>query len=277
MTGFAIDISPCHRFVLAVALLPGILCSRPAATNVVHSDWQRFLPESVANACIVFYDERAGTFHRYSPELCAQGVLPASTFKIFNSLVAIETGVAPDESMRLPWDGRTRAIASWNQDHTLRTAFSNSVVWYYQELARRIGSERMQLYLDRTDYGNGDISAGIDQFWLAGGFRVSPDTQINFLRRLAHDDLPFEARSMSIVRSIMLNAPEGDFVLRAKTGLLLETEPPHGWWVGYLQRDQERLFFATLLFAREGGEVDQLFLDARKDVTRAAWQDLGWN
>ena len=278
VTGFARRPGFFFGFILTAAIPPlCVLCSRPAATEVVHADWQRLLPAAVADACIDLYDESSHTFHRYKPELCATGVLPASTFKIFNSLVALDTGVAPDENMLLSWDGRTRSIASWNQDHTLRTAFSNSVVWYYQELARRIGATRMQSYLNRAGYGNGDISAGIDQFWLTGGFRISPDEQIEFLRRLAHNQLPFKERSMNIVRSIMLNAADGDFELRAKTGLLLENESAYGWWVGYLQRGHERLFFATLLFAHEGAEVDQTFIDARKDVTRAAWQSLGWN
>ncbi len=47
--------------------------------------------------------------------------VPASTFKILNSLVILETGVLPDTETVVPWDGIERDVAAWNQDHSLRT------------------------------------------------------------------------------------------------------------------------------------------------------------
>ena len=99
--------------------------------------------------------------------------LPASTFKIPNSLIALETGVVgdPDQDV-FKWDGVVRAIEAWNRDHTLRSAIGASAVPVYQEIARRIGAERMQKYLDLFEYGNRDIGGGIDQFWLTGDLRM---------------------------------------------------------------------------------------------------------
>ena len=92
--------------------------------------------------------------------------LPASTFKIPNSVIALETGVVADPDKDIfKWDGVTRSIEAWNKDHTLRSAIAVSAVPVYQEIARRIGAERMQKYLDLLDYGNRDIGDGIDQFW----------------------------------------------------------------------------------------------------------------
>ncbi len=94
--------------------------------------------------------------------------LPASTFKIFNALVALETGVIPDEHATFKWDGVERSVPAWNQDHDLASAISVSAVWYFQELARRIGRERMQEWIDRAKYGNQNIGGEIDSFWLNG-------------------------------------------------------------------------------------------------------------
>ena len=117
----------------------------------------------------VLYDFNKNQYIRFNPERCAEQFIPASTFKIMNSLIGLETGVIPDENYVIKWDGTHYDVPSWNQDHTLKTAIQNSVVWYYQELARRVGSEKMQYYVDAAQYGNQNISGQIDNFWLEGG------------------------------------------------------------------------------------------------------------
>ena len=120
-----------------------------------------------------------------------EGRLPASTFKIPNSIIALETGVVEDPDKDVfKWDGVTRSIEPWNKDHTLRSAIAVSAVPVYQEIARRIGAERMQKYLDLFDYGNRDIGGGIDQFWLTGNLRIDPIQQIDFVDRLRRGVLP---------------------------------------------------------------------------------------
>src|SRR4029453_18482408 len=121
----------------------------------------------------------------------SEGKLPASTFKIPNSLIALETGVVEDPDKDVfKWDGVTRSIEAWNKDHTLRSAIAVSAVPVYQEIARRIGAERMQKYLDLMEYGNRDIGGGIDQFWLTGNLRIDPIQQIDFVDRLRRGVLP---------------------------------------------------------------------------------------
>ena len=111
--------------------------------------------------------------------------LPASTFKIPNSMIALETGVVADPDKDVfKWDGVVRSIEAWNKDHTLRSAIAASAVPVYQEIARRIGAERMQKYVDLFDYGNRDIGGGIDQFWLTGNLRIDPVQQVDFVDRL---------------------------------------------------------------------------------------------
>src|SRR5690606_26270393 len=121
--------------------------------------------------------------------------LPASTFKIPNSLIALETGIASGADFALAWDSTAVPPQPWWPDawrqpeQTLRSAFQHSVVWYYQELARRIGEERMATYVAQFDYGNHDIGGGIDQFWLDGALRISPMEQVAFLQRFYQGDL----------------------------------------------------------------------------------------
>ena len=126
----------------------------------------------------------------------------------------------------------------------MRSAFQGSVVWYYQELARRIGPRVMEDYLRLTDYGNGSVDGGVDRFWLDGGLRISADRQIAFLRRLRAGDLPLSRRNQRLVRELMIVEEAPDYVIHAKTGLALRGESPLGWWVGWVEQGGNALFFA---------------------------------
>ena len=172
-------------------------------------------------------------------ERSGEGKLPASTFKIPNSIIALETGVVgdPDKDV-FKWDGVTRSIEAWNKDHTLRSAIAASAVPVYQEIARRIGAERMQKYVDLLDYGNRDIGGGIDQFWLTGNLRIDPMQQIDFVDRLRRGVLPVSKRSQELVRDILPVTKVGDATIRAKTGLLgaERGKPSLGWLVGWVEK-----------------------------------------
>ena len=142
-----------------------------------------------------------------------EGQLPASTFKIPNSIIALETGVVEDPDKDVfKWDGVTRSIEAWNKDHTLRSAIAASAVPVYQEIARRIGPERMQKYVDLMDYGNHDIGGGIDQFWLTGNLRIDPMQQVDFLDRLRRGVLPVSKRSQELMRDILTVTKVGDAI-----------------------------------------------------------------
>jgi beta-lactamase class D len=209
-----------------------------------------------------YFDGQPGTFvlynltrdHtlRYNPDRAAQRFLPASTFKILNSLISLETGVIPDENTVIKWDGTRYDVPSWNQDHTLRTAIAASVVWYYQKLARRVGQERMQKYVTAAGYGNHDIAGNIDSFWLDGALRVSADEQVAFLKRLVQNDLPFAARNLRIVKDVLVLEKTPISQLSGKTGTQLRVKPNINWFVGYVEKGDDVYIFATNLELPEG-------------------------
>jgi len=187
-----------------------------------------------------------------------QAFLPASTFKIPNSLIALETGVVGDPDTDIfRWDGVKRSIEAWNQDHTLRSAIAASVVPVYQEIARRIGAERMQKYLDLFEYGNRNIGGGIDQFWLTGSLRIDPIEQIDFVDRLRRGALPVSKRSQELVRDILPVTKVGDATIRAKSGLLGAElgKPSLGWLVGWAEKGGAHTVFALNLDVREPRHV----------------------
>ncbi|MBI5265022.1 MAG: class D beta-lactamase [Bradyrhizobium sp.] len=202
-----------------------------------------------------------------------EGKLPASTFKIPNSLIALETGVVEDPDKDVfPWDGVKRPIETWNKDHTLRSAIAASVVPVYQEIARRIGQERMQKYVDLFEYGNRDIGGGIDQFWLTGNLRIDPVEQVDFVDRLRRGVLPISKRSQDLVRDILPVTKVADAVIRAKTGLLgaEQGKPSLGWLVGWAEKGSAQTVFALNVDCRE-----ERHIAARMTLAQACLADIG--
>ncbi|HWW46690.1 MAG TPA: class D beta-lactamase [Xanthobacteraceae bacterium] len=204
----------------------------------------------------VAYDAEARTLVASDPVRWAKAMLPASTFKIPNSLIALETGVVGDPDKDLfKWDGVTRPFPDWNKDHTLRSAMAASAVPVYQEIARRIGAERMQRFVDELGYGNKNIGGRIDRFWLDGDMRISAVEQIDFLDRLRRGVLPLSARSQQLTRDILPVTQAGDSVIRAKTGLVgvdeRATATDIGWLVGWAETGARWTVFALNLDIRE--------------------------
>jgi beta-lactamase class D len=193
----------------------------------------------------VAFEPAANRWVTSDVERASRGFLPASTFKIPNSLIALECGAVADAGVVLKWDGRDRGIASWNHDQDMREAFRNSTVWFYQELARRTGEERMQAWVRKIGYGNADISGGIDVFWLQGALRISAVQQIELLHRLREGTLPFRPEVMAEVREIMIADRRDGWTLRAKTGMTLRVEHKIAWYVGWVEAAKGPVFFAT--------------------------------
>jgi beta-lactamase class D len=201
-----------------------------------------------------------------------EGKLPASTFKIANSIIALETGVVEDPDKDVfKWDGVTRSIEAWNKDHTLRSAIAVSAVPVYQEIARRIGEARMQKYVDLLEYGNRDIGGGIDQFWLTGNLRIDPIQQIDFVDRLRRGVLPVSRRSQELVRDILPVTKIGDAIIRAKSGLVgaEQGKPSLGWLVGWAEKGSQQTVFAMNMDVRE-----QSHIAARMTVTQQCLADI---
>ncbi len=198
----------------------------------------------------------------YNSARMDSGFAPASTFKIPNSLFALEAGViSVDDTLR--WDGVQRPVPRWNADQNMRSAFSYSTVWYYQEMARRIGTERMRHFLDTLGYGNGNMEGGIDRFWLGRGMRITPLEQIAFLQRLVANKVPFTQRVIALVKEIMIVEQKPEYILRAKTGRGGEGLPETGWYVGYVESGEQTHIFALNIDVWKMKDVD-----ARITITR---------
>lgn len=166
---------------------------------------------AVRGSCFLLYEAGVGEVGRGPASTCTTRVSPQSTFKIPHAIAALDAGVIEDETALLKYDGRPLERPAWRRDHTLATAIHYSVLWYFQEMARRLGADRERAYLEAFDYGNRDSSSGLTTFWVGGSLRISPEEQQRFLLDLYADRLRVKPRSMAIVRPLLVQ-PRGAIV-----------------------------------------------------------------
>jgi beta-lactamase class D len=173
-----------------------------------------------------------------------QRFTPASTFKIANSLIGLDAGAVKDVDEVLPYGGKPQRVKAWEHDMNLRDAIKASNVPIYQELARRIGLERMGDGVKKLGYGNMEIGNVVDRFWLDGPLAISAIEQTEFLSRLVEGKLAVKAEAMRAVKEITLLEKTKTCELHGKTGWVFDTRQQIGWWVGWVEREEKFYPFA---------------------------------
>jgi beta-lactamase class D len=216
------------------------------------------IPESVVTnafaargGAFIIIDCASEEISDFRPDASSEKLAPCSSFKIWNTLIGLEKGVlssAEEDFYR--WDGETRVIPEWNKNLTLKEAFQASCVPAFQNLAREIGSTSMQSWIDRIGYGDRDISAGIDVFWLPAPGRktllVTPREQAKLMGKLVSGKLPFAEKSRAVIKNVMTIKKTDHGLLYGKTGSSADDTGKYtlGWFVGYVESNGKTYAFA---------------------------------
>ncbi|MEM8525322.1 MAG: class D beta-lactamase [Bacteroidota bacterium] len=252
------------------------VADKEATTQYLHqAAFQQILDSAQVKGAILIYDAKKDLYYSNDFDWVKQGRLPASTFKITNSIIALETGVVENDSTLFEWNGELRALSVWEQDMIFRDAFHRSCVPCYQEIARAIGAARMNEYLQKLSYGNMVVDfSNIDLFWLQGNSRISPMEQIDFLQRLYEKQLPISDRTSAIMKKMIVMEETDDYKLSGKTGWAIRDGHNNGWFVGYLEKEEQLYFFATNVDPQETFNMD-FFPRIRSEVTMKAFEELG--
>lgn len=215
----------------------------------------------------------------YSDSLDAQKAsLPASTFKIINLLIALETNVIKDENEVVKWVGKTDTTLygyrpEIYKDMTVKEAFEVSAGWVFIELAKKIGRKNYEKYLKACRYGNVDLSEKGADFWNFGRFGISPQNQITFLKAVYEEKLPFSKRNYEILKRVMVAEKNNDYTIRAKTGWTRDGGIDSGWWVGYVESRENTYFFATRI-SKKRSESNPNFGQCRKTITKTILKQI---
>lgn len=259
------------RIAPTLAVMLASLAARADPSAEAVPSWARLFRAHGLEGTAVVHRVRDGKLLVHDEARAARRYLPASTFKIANALIGLETGALADEREVFRWDGKPKLVDAWERDHALASGLRESVAWMFQEVARRVGKAAMGEWLDRLEYGNRDMTGGIDQFWLQGGLRISALEQVAFLRKLAEGRLPVKASTRRRVAEALPQERCGDWVLRAKTGTARRGGSGIAWWVGWVERRGEPVAF----FAINHDDSRETPRDARLDLGRALLADAG--
>ncbi len=219
-------------------------------------------------SCFLLYEIGVGEVRRNPSAICATRLLPASTFKVPHALAALDAGVLSGADDMFAYDGAPTSVEAWRHDHTLRTAMRDSVVWYFQRVAQKLGMAREREYLKKFDYGNADPSSGLTTFWLGGSLQITPEEQLRFLRRLFAGELPVRPEALEIVKKLIIQ-PEGSVVNAAgqhpfgapwPTGTVVSAKTGSGtdrggaavrWIVGHVSRGPRAWIFVSCVAGDE--------------------------
>jgi beta-lactamase class D len=255
---------------LTTSLMLLFAAGAASAETALEPGWQRHFAARGVRGTFVLFQPLRDRYTICDPARAKQRFLPASTFKIANALIGLEVGSIADENEVFAWDGKPRVRPEWERDQTLATGMRDSVVWMFQEVARRTGKAAMREWLHRLDYGNQDIAGGIDQFWLQGALRMSAREQVEFLYKLAEGRLPMTQRSQRLVRESLVIEKTREYKLYAKSGTSGGRNAV-AWWVGWIERKGR----PVAIFAMNYEPQPTSRFDDRFEIGRAILADAG--
>jgi beta-lactamase class D len=244
----------------------------------IRSDFQTYFDSCGVEGTIAIYDTKNKKWIASDTVGLEIETLPASTFKIINLLIALETNTIKDENEIVKWIGSTDTVKYGYRpeiyhDMPVKEAFELSAGWVFVELAKKIGKETYKKHLSESKYGNNNLSQTEVDFWNFGDFAISPKNQVEFLLSLYEEKLPFSKRNIDIVKNVMITEQNDEYTIRAKTGWTRENNMNTGWWTGYIETKKGTFIFATrLLQDRKINRSD--FGSCRKEITKKIFRDL---
>ncbi len=242
--------------------------------EIIVPQFEKIIDSANVEGAILIYDLKNDKYYSNDFNWAKKRNLPASTFKITNSIIALETGVVENDSTLLKWNGEKRRFKNWEQDLILRDAFHFSCVPCYQEIARKVGENKMNKFLKKLDYGNMKVdSSNLDLFWLEGESSITQFQQINFLKRLYQSELPISERTEMIMKRMIVIEDTDDYKLSGKTGWSIRNGNNNGWFVGYVETQSKIYFFATNVEPKQQFDMN-MFPMIRKDVTFKAFEQM---
>lgn len=257
------------RYLLSIFLFLTTICH--AADWQENSDIAALFENAGVTGTFVVWNAEQHTYTGYNRSRAAQRFVPASTFKIANTLIGLKNNSVASVEDILPYGGKPQPFPAWGHDMSLRDAIAISNVPIYQELARRIGLDNMQAGIDLLDYGNQEIGQVVDRFWLDGPLQISAIEQTQFLYQLATEQLiGFSSQHQRDTKAIVLLERTSDYTLYGKTGWENAPGPGAGWWVGWVERDDTVYPFA---FNMQMRSMDDAAL--RLTISKAALKLLG--
>lgn len=196
--------------------------------------------------CFVLYDSSTKSWKVYNKSTAQKRVSPDSTYKIYSALFGLENAYIAPTSTTIRWSGQEYPFTKWNMDQNLKSAFQNSVNWYFQALDQSAGLDNLENFYTHIDYGNHDLSGGISNFWLESSLKISPLEQVELLNKFYTNEFNFKEQNIQTVKNALLLSSNSNGKLYGKTGTgNINGQNINGWFIGFVETPDTIYFFAT--------------------------------
>jgi bla regulator protein blaR1 len=272
------------KSILIFMLLAGVVMSQipivsaiPYGDDRINFENKRTVYEDLSaffnghDGSFVLYDLQKAQYHIYNKDKSTLRVSPNSTYKIYSALFALESGVITRQQTSMKWNGKTYPYKTWNQNQNLFTAMENSVTWYFQMLDKKIQLENIQAYLEKINYGNQNVSGGIEDYWLESSLKISPIEQVQILKDFYTNQFGFDEKNVQLIKGTIKLATKDHATLYGKTATgTVNGKNVNGWFMGYVETKNNTYFFATNI--KNNDHANGIIA---ADITKSILEDKG--
>lgn len=221
----------------------------------------KIFKERRVEGTFVMVDAKADTVFVWNQKRAERRYSPGETFRIANAILALETGVVKgiddivpfnrktyrgfnDDALRFFYAPLVNQSAESNRPRNLKNKMRTPSTRTFRWLARGIGAERMRDGLAKLNYGNMRVGNSVARFWRDGSLQISAMEQVEFLGRVARGKLPVSPETLNKLRQLTLLEKTAHYELHSKSGWLITPKSELGWWVGWVERENEVFPFA---------------------------------
>ncbi len=194
----------------------------------------------------VLYDANNDAWTIYNKDAALEQITPNSTYKIYDALLGLESGIITPEYSKMTWNGENYPFDAWNSDQDLSSAMHSSVNWYFQNIDNIVGMDNVKSYLQEISYGNQQTSNDTALYWTDFSLKISPIEQVELLKKFYHNTFGFSNNNINAVKDAILIASTPDGTLSGKTGTgRVDGQDTNGWFIGYIEKPGHVYYFAT--------------------------------
>lgn len=198
------------------------------------------------DGCFVLYDTKKDTWKIYNKKAALERITPNSTYKIYDALLGLETGIITPETSDMSWDGKNYPFDSWETNQNLDSAMRNSVNWYFQKIDKQAGQASVHSFLHKIKYGNQKIGNSLELYWTDSTLKISAIEQVELLKKFNNNDFQFDTSNITAVKDAICLSKNSSGFLYGKTGTgRVNGQDVNGWFIGYIEKDNHVYYFAT--------------------------------
>ena len=219
----------------------------------------------------VLYDQATDKWNIYNMDHASTRVPPNSTYKIYDALLGLESGIITPKHSTFTWNGEPCPFESWESDQDLTSAMHNSVNWYFQAIDSQAGFQSVKTFLQTINYGNQNTGTNLNLYWTDFSLKISPIEQVELLQNFYQNNFHFDRKNIQAVKNALLLSTTSSGSLYGKTGTgRVNGKDVNGWFVGYIESDNNTYYFATNIQAPSNATGSQA-----TEITEAILSDFG--